>query len=61
MSSARYLLFRQLMDLLSDEYKVVSATTHNYADEIVIKAVDSASGITVTLTAAIEKEDSGDD
>lgn len=58
---ARYQLFRQLMDLLSDEYEIVSATTHNYTGDIVIKAVDNASGITVTLTAAIEGEDSGDD
>lgn len=58
---ARYQLFRQLMDLLSNEYEIVSANTHNYTDEIVIKAVDDASGITVTLTVAIEGEDGGDD
>jgi phosphoheptose isomerase len=61
MMSARYQLFRKLMDLLGDEHEIVSATTHNYAGEIVIKAVDKASGITVTVTVAIEGEDGGDD
>jgi hypothetical protein len=61
MMSARYLLFRQLMDLLSDEHEVVSATTHNYTNNMVIKAADNASGITVTVTVAIEGEGNGDD
>lgn len=61
MTTARYQLFRQLMDLLSDEYEIVSAATHNYANDIAIKAVDKPCGITVTVTVAIEGEGGGDD
>lgn len=61
MGNARYLLFRQLMDLLSDEYEIVKATTHDYLGEIRIEAADKESGIILILGVAIEGEDGGKD
>lgn len=52
----RYILFRQLMDLLSDEYDITSATTHNWEDNIEIKG--ECDGGTVTVRVGFEtKED----
>ena len=51
----RYILFRQLMDLLSDEYDITSATTHNWENNIEIKG-ESDGGI-VTVRVKIEPKE----
>ena len=49
----RYQLFRQLMDLLTDECEIVDADMHNWEDAIEVKAV--CGDQEVTLTAKLKE------
>ena len=44
----RYIFFRQLMDMLSDECDIVNANMYNWEDAIEIKGIFNDTEITLT-------------
>ena len=53
----RYLLFRKLMDMVSDDYDVVDADMNNYAGEIEIFGASPEGDISITVRLMEVKED----
>ena len=61
MAISRYLLFRKLMDFVSDDYDVTDADMSNYADEIEIFGASPDGDIAITVKLIDVKEEvSGD-
>ena len=53
----RYILFRQLMDLLNEECDIVDADMNNWEDAIEIKGIFNDTEITITAKFKEVKKD----
>lgn len=55
----KYLTFRKLLDVVSDEYLITGANLSNYAGEIEIEGIDEV-GTTITVRVTMKEAKSND-